>query len=113
MNGVLDQDGLGLGLQLSGPAQHPHGVAAGILRRALPGIDAHQHSVILGGMEDPVGSRVRASAESLLTGRTCRASACCVLMRIFGMRRSQGTVSTCLELLLWDCVPSLGGKVTT
>lgn len=52
-------------------------------------------------------------AEPLLTGRTCRASACCVLMRILGMRRSQGTARMCLELRVWGWLPSRGGKVTT
>lgn len=30
MDAVLDEDGLDLGLQLSGTAQHPHAVAVGI-----------------------------------------------------------------------------------
>ena len=58
MNAVLNEDGLDLGLQLSGPAQHPHGVAAGVLRRALPGIDAHYHSVVLGGGNIKMGHQL-------------------------------------------------------
>lgn len=113
MNAVLDEDGLDLGLQLSGPAQHSHGVAVGILRGALPRVDAHHHSVILG--EAKGRSSVRGCSQPLMAGRqrTCRASACWELTRIFGMRRSQGTARMCLEVLLWDWLPSLGGNVTT
>lgn len=47
VDAVLDEDGLDLRLQLPGPAQHSHGVAVGVERRAFPGVNANHHSVLL------------------------------------------------------------------
>lgn len=68
MNAVLDEDGLDLGLQLSGPAQHSHSVAVWILRGTLPGVDAHHHSVILEETKAPDSSAVPGSPRSLRAG---------------------------------------------
>lgn len=51
MDGVLDEDGLDLRLQLPGPTQHPHAVAIGVERRAFPRVNANHYSVLLEGRE--------------------------------------------------------------
>ena len=48
MDAVFYQDGLDLGLKLSSWTQNPDAVTVGIEGRALPRIDAHHHSVVLG-----------------------------------------------------------------
>jgi len=52
MDAVLYEDGLDLGLQLAGLAQHPHAVPVGVEGRALPRVDAYHHPVVLGDTQD-------------------------------------------------------------
>lgn len=64
MNGVLNEDGLDLRLQLTGPTQHPHTVAIGVERRAFPRVNANHHSVLLEGSNEGRDAREKQAHSS-------------------------------------------------